>query len=313
LGNHLIILALLFVIPLFLLRASSNTRFSLVFVLTCVYSLTFFPTVLTLNHGQTNLLLLAFILAFWLLARANYAVAASLCLALAVFLKTYPLIILPMLLVAGRRRECAYTAAWLGSGTIISLLMLPSAIWRDWLLNVLPTGGYTRIPAGLFSPAGIWNQSLNGFFARALTESPWSNPIFVDASLARKLTYTSAGLIAAISGMAVFRGSRIHPDSLDRTMLVALPAMYLVAPFSWEHHLVYLLPSILILLTARSRLPVATTLLFYSASIGAAVLIGLDRGLPFKFYSVAVLWVLCIFTACSKRIQLPNNGMESDE
>jgi len=40
------------------------------------------------------------------------------------------------------------------------------------------------------------------------------------------------------------------------------------------------------------------------------VLIGLNTGLRFKFWGVFVLWVLCIFTACSKRIQLPNNGMQ---
>ncbi|MFH2060970.1 MAG: glycosyltransferase family 87 protein [Pseudomonadota bacterium] len=311
-GNHLIIIALLFVIPLFLLRASSKTHFPLIFVLTFVYSLTFTPTVVTLNHGQTNLLLLAFILCFWLLARKKHAVTASLFLALAVFLKTYPLIILPMLLVTGHRRECAYTAVWLGLGTIIALLILPSVIWNDWFLNVLPAGEYTRIPPGLFSPASVFNQSLNGFFARAFTENPWSPPRIVDASLARTLTYASAGLIAAISGMAALRAYKIHSTSLDRTMIVILPAMYLVAPFSWEHHLVYLLPSILMLLTARSRLPIAATLLFYSASMGAAMLIGLNRGLPFKFFGVLVLWVLCIFTACSKHIQLSNDFMEND-
>jgi hypothetical protein len=313
LGNHLIILSLLFVVPLLLLRASSDDRFRLTFVLTCVYSLTFFPTAVTLNHGQVNLLLLAFILTFWLLDRAGYAISASLFLALAVFLKTYPIIILAMLLVTGRRRECAYTSAWLGLGTIISLMVFPSAIWHEWIVNVLPTGGYTQIPAGLFSPAAIWNQSLNGFFARAFTESQWSIPILVDTGLARTMTYAAAGLVTAISGMAVLRGSMGHPDSLDRTMLVALPTMYLLAPLSWEHHLVYLLPSILMLLTARSRLPTAATLVFFAASIGAALLIGLDRGLRFKFWGVVVLWALCIFTACSKHIRLPNNGIESDE
>lgn len=312
LGNHLLILALLFVIPFFLFRASSETRFPLVFLLTIVYILSFYPIVSTLYHGQINMLLLAFILAYWLFARAKHPVTASLFLALAIFLKTYPLIILPMLLVSGRRREFAFTAAWLGFGTVLALLIIPSGIWLDWFLNVLPTGGYTRIPDGLFSPASNWNQNLNGFFARTFTENPWSPPLVVSTGLARTLTYTAAGLVIAISNMAVFRASRIHPVSLDRTMLVALPTMYLVAPFSWEHHLVYLLPSILMLLAARSRLLLPKTLLFYSTSIGAAMLVGLDRGLHLKFYGVIVLWLLCIFAACSKRIQLPNTGVEND-
>ncbi len=309
LGNHLIILSLLFVVPLLFLRTSSEVRRRLTFILTCTYLLTFYPIEITLNHGQVNLLLLAFILAFWLLAREGHTISASLFLALAVFLKSYPIVIPAMLLVAGRRRECAYTGAWLGLGMIISLIVFRSAIWHDWIVNVLPTGGYTRIPTGLFSPAAIWNQSLNGFFARAFTESQWSIPVLVDTGLARTATYAAAGLVIAVSVAAV-RGSMGFPDSLDRTMLVALPTMYLLAPFSWEHHLVYLLPSILMLLTAHSRLPSAATLVFFAASIGAAVLIGLNTGLRFKFWGVFVLWVLCIFTACSKRIQLPNNGMQ---
>jgi alpha-1,2-mannosyltransferase len=311
--NHVIILALLWVMSRFFLRGSPTSRVSVTFALVLVYSLTFYPTVVTLNHGQVNLLLLALLLAFWFLASAGSPVPASLFLALAVFLKTYPLIILPMLLVTGHRRECVYTCVWLGLGAIVSWLILPSGIWSDWLVNVLPTGGYTRTPTGLFSPAAVWNQSLNGFFARAFTESQWFAPVLVDARLARLLTYATAGLVVAISGVAVWRDSRIHTNNLARTMLVALPAMYLVSPLSWEHHLVYLLPSILMLLTARSTLPTVATLLFSTTTISSAILIGLDRGLEFKFYGVVVLWALCIFAAFSRRIQLPNNGMESDE
>ena len=203
-ANHLIILALLFVIPWFLLRDQSRRGVSAEFALPFAYLLTFHPAVLTLNHGQVNLLLLAFLLLFWLLAKAGRPVSASVFLALAVFLKTYPLVILPMLFASGRRRECAYTTGWIGLGAAVSLLIVPPAIWHDWLVNVLPTGDYAHIPVGLCSPAAVWNQSLNGFFARAFTESRWSNPVFVDTVLARHLTYAAAGLVAATSGMAVF-------------------------------------------------------------------------------------------------------------
>ncbi len=310
LGNHIIFIALLFIIPFFILRASFKTKFPIVFILTTVYLFTFFPVIVTLNHGQTNLLLLVFILTFWLFTRAKYTVAASLFLALAIFLKTYPFIILPLLIIIGLKRECAYTVAWLVIGIIISLLILPTAIWHDWLVNVMPTGGYMRIPPGLFTPAAVWNQSLNGFFARAFTENPWSAPLFLDKNLARTLTYIFAGLISAISGIAALRASKIHPVSIDQTMLVALPAMYLIAPFSWEHHLVYLLPAILMPLTARFRFSIPTIIFCYSANVGAALLIGVERGLLFKFYGVFVLWVLCIFIACSKRIQLSDNSVE---
>jgi len=135
-------------------------------------------------------------------------------------------------------------------------------------------------------------------------------PLFVDENLSRQLTYAAAGMIAAMSGIAVMRAARIHAMSLDRMMLVTLPAMYLLAPFSWEHHLVYLLPSILMRLASRSRLPRAATILFYSAGIGSSLLFSLPGVLRLKFYGVVVLWTLCIFTACSKRIQLLSDEME---
>jgi alpha-1,2-mannosyltransferase len=196
--------------------------------------------------------------------------------------------------VSGRRRESGYAAAWIGLGIAVSLLLVPGVVWQDWLANVLPAGGYGRTPAGLFSPAVSWNQSLNGYIARAFSEG--SAP----------LTYAVAGLVAAISGVAVWQGSRIHADSLDRTMMVALPAMFLLAPLSWEHHLVYLLPACLMVITARVVFPLARTTLFYLIGIGASVLIALDGLSRIKFYGVAVLWVLCVIIGASRDIQLVN-------
>jgi len=159
-------------------------------------------------------------------------------------------------------------------------------------------------PAGMYPPAAIWNQNLNGFFARAFTENSWSNPILVDPGLAKLLTYGAAGLIAVVTGMTVWR-SRTCKDSLDRTMLVALPAMYLIAPFSWEHHLFYLLPCILILINSRPLFGTLPRAMYFFLCFASALLIGLPMGLEFKLYAVIVLWGLCVFTAF-KGIDLPN-------
>jgi hypothetical protein len=162
----------------------------------------------------------------------------------------------------------------------------------------------------MYPPAAIWNQNLNGFFARALAGGEWSDPVWVNPALAKVLTYAAAGLISAVTGLAVWR-SRTYEDSLDRTMLVALPAMYLIAPFSWEHHLLYLLPSILMLLISRPMFGSVSKAVFFSLSFGSAFLIGLPIALKFKFYGVVVLWGLCVFTAC-KGISLPNKNIHSE-
>jgi hypothetical protein len=301
--NHLLFLTLIWVIPLYLLRLRPKDGFAQ-FALCIVYSLAFYPVVVTLTHGQVNILLLVFFVLFWLFARREKAVLAALFLALAILLKTYPIILIPLLLLTRRWRESIYTVAWLVLAVIISVLVLPSAVWHDWLINVFPSGGYMITPAGMYPPAAIWNQNLNGFFARAFAGGEWSDPVWVNPALAKSLTYATAGLISAVTALAVWR-SRTCKDSLDRTMLVALPTMYLIAPFSWEHHLLYLLPSILILLNSRPLFGHTSKITFFTLSFASAFLIGLPMALKFKFYGVVVLWGLCVFTAW-KSIELPN-------
>lgn len=302
--NQLLFLFLIWAIPLSLLRVRPKHDFPAIAVC-IVYSLTFYPVVVTLEHGQVNILLLVFFILFWIFARKEKPVLAAFFLALAILLKTYPIILIPLLLLTRRWRESLYTVAWLGLAVIVSLVVLPYTVWHDWLVNVLPSGGYMSTPAGMYPPAAIWNQNLNGFFARAFTENSWSNPVSVNPDLAKILTYAAAGLTAAITGLTVWRGQSCE-DNLDCTMLVALPAMYLIAPFSWEHHLVYLLPSILILLNSRPLFGPVSKAVFFSLSFVSAFLLGLPVALEFKFYGVAVLWGLCVFTAW-KGIELPND------
>lgn len=301
--NHLLFLILLLAIPLSLLRARPKRDFAVI-ALCIVYSLAFYPVVVTLEHGQVNILLLFFFVLFWLFARKEKAMLAALFLALAILLKTYPIIIIPLLLLTRRWRESVYTVAWLGLVVIVSLLILPNTVWHDWLVNVFPSGGYMITPAGMYPPAAIWNQNLNGFFARAFAGGEWSDPVWVNPVLAKFLTYAAAGLISIVTALAVWR-SRIRKDSLDRTMLVALPAMYLIAPFSWEHHLFYLLPCILILLNSRPLFETGSKAVFFSLGFASAFLIGLPMALEFKFYGVVVLWGLCVFIVW-KNIELPN-------
>lgn len=293
--NHLLFLFLVWAIPLYLLRKQPRSGF--VGAAMCiVYSLTFYPVVLTLEHGQVNILLTVCLLLFWSLADKGRSISASFFLALAVLLKTYPVIIVPLLLLTRRRRDALYTLGWLALATVISFAILPSAVWHDWLTKVLPVGGYMQTAEGMYPPAAIWNQSLNGFFARALTESDWSNPLWANPALAKLLTYLTAGIVSAFTALAVWR-CRNRANSLDQTLVPALLAMYLIAPFSWEHHLVYLLPAVLILLNTPPALGALSKVAYCSLGLAAALLLGLPFALEFKFYGVLILWGLSIFSA----------------
>ena len=108
--NHLVFLALMWMIPAHLLRLWPER--ALAFALCVLYLLTFSPVAITLNHGQVNIMLLACIVLFWLFARRRYAFLAGFFLALAILLKTYPLVIIPFLLLIGRWRESAYALGW---------------------------------------------------------------------------------------------------------------------------------------------------------------------------------------------------------
>lgn len=306
--NHLLVLAMLLAIPLYVSRVRPQQVFA-GSALCIVYALTFYPIIITLNHGQINLLLLAFLLLSWFFAGRERAVLAGFFLALAVLLKSYPIILIPLLLLIRRWREGVCAVSWLALATLVSAFVLPHAVWNDWFRNVLPSGGYGCTPVGLFSPAAIWNQSLNGFFARAFTESAWSHPALVNPGLARLLTYATAAACFAIAGLAAWR-SRDRADSLDRTILVALPTMFLVAPYSWEHHLVYVLPSVLMLLGSRTSFGAVPKAVFLSLCVASAVVIGMVGALGLKFLGMVVLWGLCVITAMRGDIELPNSRLD---
>jgi alpha-1,2-mannosyltransferase len=309
--SHLTFLVLLWAIPLQLLHAWPLRRVGAI-TLCIVYSLNFHPVADTLKHGQTNILDLAFLVLFWLLSRRQRSILAAFFLALAIILKTYPLIIVPLLFLIGRWREGLYAIVWLALATVVSLALFPNAIWHDWWANVLPTGAYARAPVGLFSSAAIFNQSLNGFFARLFTESKWSHPLLVNPGLSALLTYVAAGLTIVASGIAVWRSRRLV-DNLDRMMLVAPPLIFLVAPFSWVHHLVFLLPSTLMLLNSRVSLRLAPKLIFTVLCFSSAFLISIDCYLHLLFLSVVTLWGLSLFAACTEDIQLTGKRSDSDE
>jgi hypothetical protein len=160
---------------------------------------------------------------------------------------------------------------------------------------------------GMYPPAAIWNQSLNGFFARMLTESDWSNPLWVNPLLARTLTYITAGVVSALTAFAAWR-SRSRADSIDRLMIPALLAMYLIAPFSWEHHLIYLLPPVIILLAKHTSFESLRKVMFYLPGLASALLLGLPFALEFKFFGVLILWGLSIFSGVSGIEKQPNHS-----
>jgi len=268
-----------------------------------LYTLQFHPLVVTLGHGQINLFVLVLICLFWLALRSRASAwVIGLPLAGAILLKTYPVLFLPLLLIRRKFKVAAYTTGYLALLVLLSLVVLPAKTWSDWLSLVLPTGGYGQEPYHLFSPAMPWNQSLNGFTARLFLHPNYA--LSLNPGLARVIPYIAA---AAILGTVAWLALRLTRDRETRyvndELVVVLLSIFLVAPLSWEHHLVFVLPAALLaiihIVTGRASLPESFSVLVaigllawpmpYLFEIQGQGLLNLFVSL--KFFAVVGLWV----------------------
>ena len=216
--------------------------------LSIVYVLNYNPVADNFAWGQINLIVLALVLLAWLaLKRSGHALSVAVPLSLAVLLKTYPLLLLPLLVIRKRYAAAAWTLALVVLYGLISWWILPRGLWGDWLANVAPTGGYGLRPFNLpFIPVEPWNHSINGFMLFVQDRSP---EVFGVPTryITKPLTYLLAGAVgAATLGLALLSARKGQGErTLDADVSLFLLMMFLVAPLSWEHHLVYALPAAL--------------------------------------------------------------------
>ena len=215
------------------------------------YVLLFQPVRATVAAGQVNLLVVTLIVLAWdSLRRGRGPAAAALPLSIAILAKTYPVLLLLPLAAHRRWRLVGLTLSFLAAALVFAAIVLPTAVWSDWMRDVLPSGGYGRTPPGLFSPAAPWNQSLNGFTARLFLENPFSAALAPSPAAARAVPALLACVLLGVAAAASLRaGARGDKDRfLDLDLSLWLVVTFAVAPLSWEHHLVLVLPACLLAL-----------------------------------------------------------------
>lgn len=304
--NHLVLLGWLYLLLFKILRVDLKTAAGIAaafFFL--LYARFFHPLAVNFDHGQINLVVIALLSLTWYALQRERPYLAAAPLAMAIVLKTYPVLFLPLLLRRGRYRILAWVGVWLVGFAALAAATLPVEVWRDWALNIAPTGGYAQTPAGLFSPALVHNQSVNGFAARLFLPNEFNAVPFPDPQLARLAAYVLAALIVGAGFLLIYRAARLpRPQRLlDLEFALVLLTMYLVAPLSWMHHLVYVLPAVFVALyrllpwernylwgtvVAGSTFVLAWNLPFDFPSLGAGITRTLMMSL--KFYAVAALW-----------------------
>jgi alpha-1,2-mannosyltransferase len=239
-----------------------------------VFVLNYNPVADNFAWGQINLIVLALVCCAWLaLKRGGHALGVAVPLSLAILLKTYPALLLVLLVIRRRYAAAAATLALVALYALAAWLVLPQQLWGDWARNVMPTGGYGLRPFGLFLPVEPWNHSINGFLL--FVESRCPSVLGLETrTLTKPLTYLLAGAVAAatvgLSYLAARRGAGAR--TLDKEVALFLLMMFLVAPLSWEHHLVYALPAALLAVEALlgGRVPTATAVAVVAALFAVA-------------------------------------------
>lgn len=247
--NHLaaIACAYLSLRRLFHLRAPHTLLLGLALILSQ-------PLAINQLSGQVNLGVLLCLLLFIINERdGRSGWQAALPLSIAIIVKTYPIVFCAMLLVRGKWSTLFWTAGMTVGIMIGSLALIPEIVWKDWATMILPFTGYGVVPPNLFSPASPYNQSLNGFFIR-------SSNLFL--TYTTTLTWIACGCAALITcGVSATTRNVPLPFAFVSFTLLTL----MIAPLTWEHHLVFALPAIgLFLSRSENRRDTLTVLMMLS-------------------------------------------------
>lgn len=238
-----------------------HERRGLAAALMTVYVLNYYPVADNFAWGQINLIVLALVCFAWLaLKRGGRALSIAAPLSLAVLLKTYPVLLLPLLVIRRRYAAAAWTLGLVALYGLASWLILPEGLWGDWLANVAPTGGYGLRPFNLpFIPVEPWNHSINGFMLFVQDRVPEVFGVRTGL-ITRPLTYPLAAAVGVVTvGLAFLSARRGQGQrTLDADVSLFLLMTFLAAPLSWEHHLVYALPAALFAIDFLLRGPART-------------------------------------------------------
>ncbi|MEV2214112.1 glycosyltransferase 87 family protein [Streptomyces sp. NPDC050997] len=182
----------------------------------------------TISFGQVNLLLLALVLTDARLLATGRERWAGVGIGLAAAIKLTPALFIGLLLLAGRRREAVRATAVAAGATAFAACVAPDASRYYWTVAMWDTTRVGRLDY-------VSNQSLQGILAR-LGEP--DRAVWAAAVLLVLCVWASRSRRAVAAGE--------WPTAFALTGLTAC----LVSPITWVHHLVWLLPSFVVLVRA---------------------------------------------------------------
>jgi alpha-1,2-mannosyltransferase len=191
----------------------------------------------TIAYGQVNLYLVALVLLdVALLARGNRFAGVGIGLATAI--KLTPGLFILYLLITGRWRAAATALGTFAGATLLAAAVAPGTSKQFWTVTLFETNRVGKVESAD-------NQSVLSLVARAFGTGTLSSVVWVAA----------AGLVL-VAGMLRARQAWRRGDELVGVTLTGLVAC-LVSPISWTHHLIWVVPAILVLLDVALGTPVA--------------------------------------------------------
>ncbi len=201
----------------------------------------YFPSFITVLHGQVTFLVLLPLVLGWLMLRQGRSLAAGAWLGLAVSLKPFVGLFLLGLAAQGQWRACM----GLLLACLVCFLLGGAAAGFDTYLV------YRDILNHVNWQSASWNASLLGFFTRLFGGSeniPWRDAPWLarGLSLAGSLTLLTFYLRATWDS----RGWP-PPEKADLLAAASIPAMLLISPLGW----IYYFPLLLITITVLGARP----------------------------------------------------------
>jgi alpha-1,2-mannosyltransferase len=191
------------------------------------------PVQRTLFLGQIELVLMALIV--WDLCQPDRRWWKGAATGIAAGIKLVPLIFILYLLVTRRFRQAAVAAAAFVVTVLVGFTVLPHAS-RQWWLH-----GYFLQASRTGFIGEMLNQSERGLITRLIGSVASAQPVWLVIAIV-------TGILGLAAAMVLDRAG----NTFAGLMVCALTAL-LVSPISWDHHWVWVVPGLAVLVDAAVR------------------------------------------------------------
>ena len=279
----------------------------LVFATILYLALNFYPLLVGLYIGQSNVLILFFISCAFYLFKKGHDFFGGISLALAICTKPQMGLLLLFFILKKEYKivfsAIVASAAFLG----ISFFFTAAGHWPDFMQYIY------RLRGDASNLAWVANQSLTGLFYRlfniSIKEGVPTLPVYYSPITGRILSFLSS---AAVLLVGVFFWKQKTPRNTDKINLefsLAIVTCLLLSPLTEEHHFVWLLmvfifmmPALLdgkVNFLATCVLAISYVLIGYRFYLGRFAIF--NKGImtlfhSIKLYALILLWVIVIYS-----------------